>query len=413
MGLTMREKQALIRETAQLYQKASKKHKSAILDQFVQITGYHRKYATQILANWGKTHTCTINGKQITIIAGLQRKRKKRAGKQLYDAVFCASLQRIWKFFDYMCGKRLVYIIRSNMVELETYEPFMITPDIKNKLLTVSAATIDRKLKDERLQRALKLRYSGKKAGFLKYRIPVRTSFTFEERLPGFFELDTVFHSGGSACGEFIRTLTITDVCLGWTMLIPLRNSAYRWIQNALKTLQQTLPYELHGIDTDNGSEFINKPVFEWCRNNNISFTRSRSYHKNDNCFVEQKNDYAVRRFVGYCRYDSDEEYVALKQVYGPLTLLLNYFYPAQKIINKTKIGAKVYKTYEACKTPYERLMESSLIPQAAKDKATQQRKELSLIKLKQELDVAIARLLFIHRRKLSCSKYTDKVAMT
>ena len=153
-------------------------------------------------------------------------------------------------------------------------------------------------------------------------------------------------------------------------------------------------------MDTDNGFEFINKQLYDWCTANGVTFTRSRSYHKNDNCFVEQKNDYAVRRFVGYMRYDSDQEFEALKKVYTVLNLLLNYFYPTQKIINKTRIGAKVHTIYEQCKTPYERLLESPLVPHASKLLAMKQREQLSIVELKQKLDRAIADLVIIHKNK-------------
>ncbi|NMB65578.1 MAG: transposase family protein [Spirochaetes bacterium] len=183
-------------------------------------------------------------------------------------------------------------------------------------------------------------------------------------------------------------------------MLIALRNSAHRWVKEGAESLKQLLPYKLLGVDTDNGFEFINKQLFDWCTANGITFTRSRSYHKNDNCFVEQKNDYGVRRFVGYMRYDSDQEFEALKKVYSILNLLLNYFYPTQKILSKTRIGAIVRKTYEQCKTPYERLLESPLVPQASKLLAMQQMEQLSIVELKQKLDRTIADLVTIHKNK-------------
>jgi len=396
----MSEKKALTRETAKLYQKSQKHQKTEILDHFVSITGYHRKYALTLLGSWGKEIIKTINGKPVKIVAGALHKRKKRQQACIYDASFCACLKRIWEFFDYMCGKRLAYLIRNNIDALVQYNSFGITREIKAKLVRVSSSTIDRKMTFERTKLGHKARYNGRTAGYLKYKIPVRVSFGFHERLPGFFEFDTVFHDGGNLRGEFCKTLTATDVCLGWTILTPLRNSAHRWVKEAAENLKQTLPYTLLGIDSDNGPEFINTQLYDWCNANGITFTRSRSYHKNDNCFVEQKNDYAVRRFVGYARYDTEGEFLALKEVYAHLNLLLNYFYPTQKIISKTRLGARVLKTYEPCKTPYERLLESPTIPQAYKQLAIKQREQLSIIELKENLDQAIAKLISIHKTK-------------
>ncbi|HPD79505.1 MAG TPA: hypothetical protein PK025_00485 [Spirochaetales bacterium] len=211
----MSERKALTRETAKLYQKSQKKQKTEILCNFVNITGYHRKYATMLLSTWGKEVIHTVNGKAVKIVVGTQQKRKKRQGICRYDAVFCRCLKKIWEFFDHMCGKRLAYIIRRNIDELMRYDSFGIDESIKARLLSVSSATIDRKMAFERAKLTNAARYSSKKSGFLKYRIPVRLSFSFEERQPGFFEFDTVFHDGGTVHGEFCRTLTMTDVCLG------------------------------------------------------------------------------------------------------------------------------------------------------------------------------------------------------
>ena len=183
-------------------------------------------------------------------------------------------------------------------------------------------------------------------------------------------------------------------------ILTPLRNSAHRWAKEAAENLKKTLPYILHGIDTDNGYEFINKQLYDWCDANAIEFTRSRSYHKNDNCLAEKKNDYAVRRFMRYARYDTEQEFLALEQVYTYLNLLLNYYYPTQKIISKTKIGATIMKTYESCRTPYERLLESPYISQTTKQLVMKQHEQLSIIELKQNLDKAIENLISVHKTK-------------
>ncbi len=352
MGLTMKDKKALTQELARRYRRSDRKRKTAILDEFVKTTGYQRKYAIHLLANWGKSKTRIIDGELVNLVVGRPKKRK-RVGRVIYGADVKVAVKELWEFFDYMCGKRLVVLIRMNIEALVRELELSIDKEVKRQLLSISAATIDRILKPEREKNRFKSRARTRPGSILKHQIPIRTFYPWDERLPGFFELDTVGHDGGSAAGEYCFTLNATDVYSGWVELRALRNRGHRWVMEQVINIRSELPFALKGVDTDNGGEFINKVLLNYCKEHEITFTRGRPYRKNDNCFVEQKNDMAVRRTVGYYRFDTEEEYEALRNVYKHLCPLLNFYYPSVRIIAKERIGSKVKKIYDEPKTPY------------------------------------------------------------
>ena len=400
MGLTMREKEALTNEIAARYRKESKKGKQAILDEFCRTTGYHRKYALQLLNSWGKKQIRVFEGEVVEFVVGKPRKAKKRERARKYDERVHQALRRLWTLFDYQCGKRLVALMRANMEVLKAQPEFEIDDAVAAKLATISAATVDRLLKPERAKLQIKGRSHTKHGPLLKHQIPVRTHFTWDERLAGFMELDTVHHEGGSASGEYCATLTATDVFSGWTELRALRNRAHRWVQEAVVEIRAELPFPIKGVDSDNGSEFINKALLTYCKDTGVTFTRGRPYRKNDNCFVEQKNDIAVRRTVGYYRFDTDAEYQALREVYAHLCPLLNYFYASVKLVEKVRTGPRVKKVYEAPKPPYQRLLESPLVSDEIKTELRRRAQQLHIVKQKRLVDQAVAKLLRIQQDK-------------
>ena len=400
MGLGMKDRQSLTREVAPRYQKARKAEKEKILDEFVKNTGYSRNYAIHILATWGKVHTVMIDGKPIRMVVGVPRTRKARKGKVHYGELLKQVLVRIWALFDYMCGKRLAIFIRQNIALLAAQEEFHIDEELQSQLLTISPATIDRILKDERKKLEIKGRSHTKAGVLLKHQIPIRTFYEWDERKPGFFELDTVAHDGGTTLGEYCWTLTATDVYSGWIELRALPNRAHRWVKEQIELIAQELPFSLYGIDSDNGGEFINMQLLHWCTEHHIQFTRSRANHKNDNCFVEQKNDFAVRRTVGYARFSTPEEYEALQEVYQYLCPLLNFYYPSMKIIEKLRIGARLKKVYDSPKTPYQRLLESPDIDEKVKTNLHQRAAALHPIELKYLLDDAVTKLMNLSQHK-------------
>lgn len=400
MGLTMGEKRAVTRETAQRYRQATKKGKAKILDEFTKTTGYNRTYSCHLLSTWGKARYHIVDGKRVRFIVGKPRKPKKRVGRRVYGEGVRKALEKIWELFDYMCGKRLAVLIRMNIVLLASQPELDIDEAVKKALLRVSPATIDRLLAPRRKALTLKGRSHTKPGTLLKQQIPIRTSFDWDERQPGFFELDTVGHDGGGTYGEYCFTLNATDVYSGWVELRALRNRAHRWVKEELEGIRAELPFELKGVDSDNGGEFINQALWNYCNEEGILFTRGRSYHKNDNCFVEQKNDLTVRRTVGYYRFDTEAEYQALKEVYRYLCPLLNFYYPSVRILEKTRLGAHVKKVYDQPKPPYVRLLECSQLDPHVKQELSRRAKRLHIVKQRRLVDEAIGKLFRLYEQK-------------
>ena len=400
MGLTMREKRALTNEIAVRYRKESKRGKQAMLDEFCRTTGYHRKYAVHLLGRWGKKQIIFIDQKPVEFVVGTPRKRKTSRRPRVYDEPVHQALRRIWEFFDYQCGKRLVALMRANMEVLQAEPEFAIEKSVAAKLIRISAPTVDRLLKPDRRRLQIRGRSRTRHGPLLKHQIPIRTDFSWDERHLGYFELDTVHHDGGSAQGEYCHTLTATDVFSGWTELRALRNRAHRWVKEAVVDIRGHLPFPLKGVDSDNGGEFINHTLLKYCNGKHIIFTRGRPYRKNDNCFVEQKNDIAVRQTVGYYRFNTDAEYQALQEVYTHLCPLLNYFYASAKLIRKIRDGARVKKVYEVPTPPYRRLIASTDVPDEIKKELSKRAGKLHIVKQKRLVDQAIAHLLRVHQDK-------------
>ena len=228
-------------------------------------------------------------------------------------------------------------MLKEMLAILQRHKEIKVTREIKKKLLRISASTIDRILKPERKKYELKGRSLTKPGTLLKHQIPIRTFSEWDEQRPGFVEIDLVGHEGGNPRGDFIQTLNVTDVCTGWTEMQAVKNKAQIWVFEALKDIRGKLPFDLLGIDSDNGGEFINDHLVRFCHEERINFTRSRSYRKNDNCFIEQKNYTIVRRYVGYARYDTEIAQKLLNELYGYLRLYVNFFQPVMKLIQKTR----------------------------------------------------------------------------
>jgi len=397
MGLTMQEKKSLTREISKRYQKAEKKEKTGILNELVKTTGYNRKYIIHVLANWGKTTTVRMPGETVRLKASPKKRRKGGGRKPVYTGEFAAALRAVWIFFWYRCGKILAPFIRSQMKYLEP--AFHITPEVRELLLRASPATIDRKLKTDKKKLALKGRSLTKPGNLLKKQIPVRTYYADADKKPGFFEIDTVHHCGSRDSGEFCLTLTATDVYSGWVELRPLLNKAHKWVLQALLDIKSSLQFPLSGIDSDNGSEFINSALLKWCRDERIQFTRTRAYHKNDNCYVEQKNYSCVRAFAGYGRFSTAAELNALAALYRSLCPLINFFIPSEKLISKTRVGSKIRKVYDKqILSPYQRLLACPDVSDEAKARLVKKSGIYNPVVLQREVHDAVDVLASLKR---------------
>lgn len=403
MGLTMSERRSMVREIAKRYQRAKKKEKGNILNEFVELSGYNRKYAIHILANEGKVVWKYKPGDPVGVRMQVSHRggKRPRAGrKRVYDEAVRNSILKIWRYFDHMCSKLLKVFLVINIDDLYRSKWLRLDPQCRDKLLSISAATIDRMLVAERKEwKKLKGSCRTKPGSMLRNQIPIRVFYNWEERVPGFFEMDTVSHDGGFAVKECCHTLTLTDVSVGWTELRSVMNKAARWITEQLGDMREEIPYPIRGLDGDNGSEFINRPVAAWTISHEIMFTRGRAYHKNDNCFVEQQNFHSVRKIVGYGRFEGEETHRALQEVYRYLCPLRNYFYPCVRLVSKQRIDGKTRKVYDTPQTPYARLLQDPRLSEEQKQHIRAKRQTYDMIDLKKNLDRALKNLLDLQYR--------------
>ncbi len=396
MGLTMKEKKSVTKEIATRYQKAHKKEKKRMLDEFVQLTGYNRCYASYLLKNHGKMRRISA---RVVLEVDIKIKVKRNYTKT-YDNKVKKALKAIWLILDRICGKRLKAVLEETIEHLQRHGELEVDKKTHQKLLTISASTIDRMLKEERKKLTIKGRSLTKPGTLLKSQIPIRTFSEWDEGRPGFVEVDLVGHDGGNSKGDFAQTLDVTDVCTGWTETQAVKNKAQKWVFEALTDIRHRLPFPMLGIDSDNGGEFINHHLINYCKEEHITFTRSRSYRKNDGCYVEQKNYSIVRRAVGYCRYDKEEELKVLNELYRFLRLHTNFFLPSMKLLEKTRIGSKVYKKYDTPKTPCQRIIHSSQVSDKDKEKLKKIYASLNPAELKRKITRLQEKLFQIYKKK-------------
>jgi hypothetical protein len=378
----MREKRSVTAIVASRYRKATKKEKYIILGEFTQLNGYNRCYAAFLLREHGKRLRVNTN----TVLVGDFRKRVKRNKPRIYDDKVESALKKIWFLMDCICGKRLAPMLGELIGVLERFGEIELESEVKEKLLNVSPATIDRLLVEERKKQTLRARSKTKPGTLLKHHIPIRTFSEWDEQKPGFVEMDLVGHDGGDVSGDYIQTLDITDVCTGWTETQAVKNRAQVWVFEALKQIRECLPFKLLGIDSDNGGEFINDQLYRYCQKEQITFTRGRPYRKNDSCYVEQKNYSVVRRAVGYLRYETEEQLGVINELYGYLRVYTNYFQPVMKLIEKTRVGSRVRKKYDKSKTPYHRVIESSHVEEEEKKALSKEYAKLNPAELKRQI---------------------------
>lgn len=388
MGLTMTERKAVVRQMATRYRRAGKKDKGRLLDELVALTGYNRRYAMGLLA--GVAPKTAAGPKQ----------RSARVRERRYDAPVLAALRRIWVIMDCICGKRLSAVLPETITALERAGELRLDPSTRAKLQTISAASIDRLLRDERKRLSPRGRSLTKPGTLLRHQIPVRTFAEWDHSAPGFLEIDLVGHDGGIGSGEFCQSLNVTDVASGWTEAQAVLNKAQVWVFEALQDIRARLPFALKGIDSDNGSEFINHHLVRYAEQEKITFTRGRAWKKNDGCFVEQKNYSVVRRAVGYARYQGPRAVRVLNALYTELRLYTNFFLPVMKLVAKQRIGAKVKKTYDRPCTPYERLLRSQALSASAKRNLRTQYGTLNPAELKRNIAALQSQLLKIAVRQ-------------
>jgi len=398
MGLTMRERHAVTRELTERYRKATKKQQGTMLTDFCALTGYSRYHARFLLRNCGRQITKMVGRERVTFTCAQARTESapRRRARRYGNAAFLEALRRLWALSDGLCGKRLKAFLIETIPHLHTcgtLAAIVAAEEILPQLQAVSAATLDRLLAPTKQEARLKGR-SGTRAGsLLKYHIPIRTFAQWNETAPGFCEVDLVAHDGGASFGQYCQTLTVTDIATGWTETKAVQNKAEKHVFAALQEIRAHLPFALLGLDSDNGGEFINDQLVRYCQREQITFTRSRPYRKNDNCFVEQKNNSIVRRTVGYYRFDTPEQLALLNELYARLRLYTNFFLPVMRLKEKHRDGSRLTRRYDTPRTPFRRLLDHPELTQERKDLLQRDYARLNIVTLKRDINQLQARL--------------------
>jgi len=374
------------------YRAAGREGKQVILNEFCANTGYHRKYAIRLL-----------NGAQ----PARGKVRERRRGL-IYNQETQAVLIAVWEAAGYPWSVRLKALLPQWMPWIR--KRFRLRPEIEGQLLRISARQMDRRLKAQKTQRRRSI-YGRTKPGYLlKHHIPVKTD-RWDVHQPGFTEVDLVSHSGNSASGEFAHTLNVTDIHTTWTESRAVLGRGEEAVQRALNEIAGVLPFALLGVDSDNGSEFINWHLKSWCEQQQIQLTRGRPYKKDDNAHIEQKNWTHVRKLLGWDRYDTHEAVAAINELYGhELRLWLNLFLPSVKLVKKVRVGSKMRRVYGAARTPFERVRECAQTDAQKVAQLEQLRKCLDPFQMSRSIEGQLERISRLANRRLS-PKATQKTA--
>ena len=384
------------------YLKADKIEKINILDEFCKNTGYVRKYAIRRLAPQNAIEVPKV----------INRKRSCHySNNDIY------WLSKIWEIMDYPCGQRLESSLPEMIDVLISFNELAIPENVADKLKGIKSDTIDKRLKPYKTKLRRKINSTTRPGSLIKKQIPIRT-ISWDEMRIGCCELDLVAHCGDSAQGEFINSLTLTDMLTGWTENTAFLGKAQNRIISGLDDIQNRLPFLLKAIDPDNGSEFINWQLFNYCIQREVEFTRGRPYQKNDNAHVEQKNWTHVRKVFGYKRRETEYELNIMNDLYkNELRQYKNFFMPNVKLIDKKRIGLhgeKIKKIYDKAKTPYQRVLECDQISEEKKEQLKKEYEQINPAALRREI---IAKTNKLNNLKINQPKIviplTSKVTFT
>jgi len=373
--MSQRSKRELLEAIRPRYLKANKSGKTKMLDEFVAATGYHRKYAIRLLKN-----------------GPAPKGRKRKGRRKVYQGEVVQALIQVWEICGRICSKRLQPFLPEIVTVLERHEELQISPDTKALLLRMSRSTIDRCLQPARFERRRGLS-TTKPGSLLKKAIPVRTYAQWDDARPGFVEMDLVAHCGETTAGQYLNTLNVVDISTGWTECLAVYQKTQQAVFEAVLQLRQRLPFPLLGIDSDNGGEFINDILFRYCQSEQITFTRSRPYKKNDQAHVEQKNWSVVRHLIGYDRFETQAELSILSAIYDDLRLYVNFFQPVLKLIGKDQIDGKTIKRYDLAATPFRRVLASNEVSLQVKARLTGLYFQLNPVTLRNRIDQNVAKL--------------------
>ena len=396
----------LLAAVAARYRAATRTEKGRILTEFAEISGYHRKHAERLLR---REHVVD--------------RSRPRPARRVYDQAVREALVVLWEASDRICGKRLKPLIPLLVPAMERHGHLALDEEVRARLLEISAATIDRVLAPVRAVGSGDRRRRTAHSSAVRRSVPIRTYADWDDPAPGYMEADLVAHSGPSASGSFVQTLTLTDVATGWTECAPLLFREQRLLGEVMTALRPALPFPLLGFDTDNDSVFMNETIKDWCEAAQVDFTRSRPYRKNDQAHVEQssrdqksiqwiefpENGAVVRRMVGYRRYAGIAAATELARLYRSMRLYVNFFQPSFKLMKKTRDGARVIKRYHAPLTPFQRVQAHPAVAQASKDELAAQFTQLDPVVLLHDIRQAQARLTALADTTPSAETDTSK----
>ena len=363
-GMSRMAKRELLASIQHRYQGSSKRDKGRILDEFIAVTGHHRKHGIRLLGQTGDS------GGQLPGVKG----------RRIYDEAVREAVILVWEASDRICGKRLKAALPHMVESMESHGHLDLDPEIRERLLAASAATLDRLLKPVRVTVAS--RRKRRRNLSPGRNIPVRTFADWNRPPPGFLEIDLVAHCGDNMGGSFIYSLVATDICTGWTEAVPLLAREQSLVVTGLEAIAKQLPFTVLGIDSDNDSVFINDTLTQYCADRSIEFTRSRAYRKNDQAWVEQKNGAVIRRFLGHERYSGQVAGQTIAHLHGAMRLYVNYFQPSFKLMEKTRNGSAVTKRYSPPATPCERVIQHETVGAETRASLNERRARLDPVAL-------------------------------
>ena len=373
--MSLKSRRELLSAVSIRYRGLGRLAKGRLLDEFVETTGYVRKYAISLLVSAPR-----LFGLGTSAASAAPRTRRRTYGPEISH-----PLLFLWRMSGCLCSRRLVPFLPKLLDALERHGELTVCPQVREKLLVMSTSTAERLLRSSR--RALGKGLSTTRSGpLLRNQIPIHTYHQWSLSEPGIMEVDLVAHCGGTSDGEFTYTLTMTDICTGWTDYEAIPNRSQKAVEAGMELIRRRLPFRLLGIDTDNGAEFINHQLVRYCDEHKINFTRCRAYRKNDQAHIEQKNGAVIRPLVGYARYEGAEATAYINCLYAVHRLTLNYFEPSMKLVGKNRVGSKVTKVYDEAKTPLDRLLASGHLTE--KTQKTLEARFLKLNPAKQRRDI-------------------------
>jgi len=371
---SLREYAAVQRER---YRQATRAEKRQLLDEIVTVTGIHRKAAIRLLRRAPRARALPGPG-------GRPRE---------YGPAVAAAAEVLWQASGRIGAHRLHPFVPELLERLTQCGALALRPDVDKRLRQASRPTLARLLASARAQYPPRGATTTRPGTWLRHEIPIRTFTEWDDARPGFVEVDLVAHCGSSTEGFYLCTLCVVDIATAWIELDAVWGKGQVRVGGAIHHVYERLPVPLVALDSDNGSEFINRRLYDWCRRHGVTFTRSRAWKKNDNAHVEQKNGAIVRHLIGYDRFASKAAYAQLTRVYQLARLHVNFFQPVQKLVTKTRQGARVHRVYDRAQTPYQRLCASGVLAPATRDELAARYQRLNPLQLRRDLEAALDHL--------------------